>query len=128
MSASQKLLVERIADTYRLFCTVMAALAAATIAIMMLSTTADATARYVLNNPIPGVFELNEVLLVICFYMGLAWTQIERGHIRVTAFLYRGSERTRIKMDILAWIVTFVFVFLLRMSERGWSDGILSGP
>ncbi len=113
MSASQKLLVEKIADTYRLFCIVMAAVAGTTIAVMMLSTTADATARYLLNSPIPGVFELNEVILVICVYMGLAWTQIERGHIRVTAFVYRSHERTQVKTDILAWSVTFVFIFLL---------------
>jgi len=113
MSRSSQLLVEKIADTYKIFCTVMGAIAGSTIAIMMLSTTADATARYVINNPIPGVFELNEVILVICVYMGLAWTQIERGHIRVTAFLMRVSHRTEAMMNILAWTVTFVFIFII---------------
>ncbi|WP_319406128.1 TRAP transporter small permease [uncultured Desulfosarcina sp.] len=88
-------------------------LAAFTIALMILSTTMDATARYVLNSPIPGVFELNEVLLVVCVYMGLAWTQIERGHIRVTAFLMRFSDETEVKFVILAWVVTFIFIFIL---------------
>lgn len=109
----KRLLVERLADRYKVFCTYAAVLAAFTIALMILSTTMDATARYVLNSPIPGVFELNEVLLVICVYMGLAWTQIERGHIRVTAFLMRLSDETEVKFVILAWVVTFIFIFIL---------------
>jgi len=109
----KRLLVERLADRYKVFCTYAAVLAAFTIALMILSTTMDATARYLLNSPIPGVFELNEVLLVICVYLGLAWTQIERGHIRVTAFLMRLSDETEVKFIILAWVVTFIFIFIL---------------
>ncbi len=109
----KKLLVERLADRYTVFCTFTAVVAAITIALMMLSTTLDATARYALNSPIPGVFELNEVLLVICVYMGMGWTQIERGHIRVTAFLMRVSDRTEVKFNILGWAVTFIFLFIL---------------
>ena len=109
----EKLLVEKLSDRYATFCTFTAVLAGVTIALMMVSTTLDATARYVLNNPIPGIFELNEVLLVICVYMGLSWTQIERGHIRVTAFLMRVSSRTDAKFSILAWAVTFVFLFIV---------------
>jgi TRAP-type C4-dicarboxylate transport system permease small subunit len=111
--APSRLLVEKIADKYTMFCTASAVVAAVTIALMMLSTTLDATARYVLNNPVPGVFELNEVLLVICVFMGMAWTQIERGHIRVTAFLMRTTDRTGALFNILAWVVTFVFLLIL---------------
>jgi TRAP-type C4-dicarboxylate transport system permease small subunit len=113
VQSGERLLVEKIADKYGLVCTLTAVAAAFTIALMMLSTTLDATARYVLNSPSPGVFELNEVLLVICVYMGLAWTQIERGHIRVTALLMRVSEKTEAKFNILAWIVTFIFLFVM---------------
>ncbi len=109
----KRILVERLADRYTVFCTFTAVLAAITIALMILSTTMDATARYLINSPIPGIFELNEVLLVICVYMGMAWTQIERGHIRVTAFLMRVSEETEVKLNIFAWVVTFIFLFIL---------------
>jgi TRAP-type C4-dicarboxylate transport system permease small subunit len=109
----KRLLVERLADRYKVFCTYAAVVAAFTIALMILSTTMDATSRYLLNSPIPGVFELNEVLLVVCVYLGLAWTQIERGHIRVTAFLMRLSDETETKFIIFAWVVTFIFIFIL---------------
>ncbi len=114
-----RLLVERLADKYTVFCTITAVVAAVTIAMMMLSTTLDASARYVLNNPIPGIFELNEVLLVVCVFMGLAWTQIERGHIRVTAFLMQVSTEIEVKFEILAWVVTFAFLFIM-----GWQSAI----
>ena len=109
----KKLLVERLHKKYVLFCVIMAAFAGITIAIMMFSTTIDATARYLFNYPISGIFELNEVLLVICVYMGLAWTQIERGHIRVTALLEHVPKRVAVVLNILAWVVSFVFVFIL---------------
>lgn len=109
----KRILVERLSDRYTVFCTFTAVLAAVTIALMILSTTMDATARYLINSPIPGIFELNEVLLVICVYMGMAWTQIERGHIRVTAFLMRVSDETEVKFNIFAWVVTFIFLFIL---------------
>jgi len=112
-SPQEKLLVEKLADRYTVFCTFTAVLAAVTIALMMVSTTFDATARYVINRPIPGVFELNEVLLVICVYMGMAWTQVERGHIRVTAFLMRFSKESEIKCNILGWALTFIFLSIL---------------
>jgi TRAP-type C4-dicarboxylate transport system permease small subunit len=117
--SGQKLLVEKIADKYGVVCKATAVVAAVTIAAMMLSTTLDATARYVLNSPIPGVFELNEAMLVICVYMGLAWTQIERGHIRVTAFVMRLSKRAEVKFDILAWVATLIFLSIL-----GYQSGI----
>jgi len=114
MDRPQKmLLVERLADRYKDYCTFTAVLAAGSIALMMLSTTMDTSARYLVNSPIPGIFELNEVLLVICVFMGLAWTQIGRGHIRVKVFLMPLSDETQAKLNILAWVVTFIFLFIL---------------
>lgn len=118
--SSKKILVEKLADKYKLFCLIMGSLASCTIAIMILSTTFDATSRYLFNNPIPGVFELNEVLLVICAYMGLAWTQIERGHIRVTAVLMRVSPSTRAKLNILTWGLTFCLFFGAAKQSRSF--------
>jgi len=106
-------LVERIENKYRILSTALSSLSAITIALMMLSTTIDATARYVLNNPLPGIFELNEVLLVICVYMGITWTQMERGHIRVEIIVSRVSTKTRHSLNILSWVVALIFVAIL---------------
>lgn len=108
-----KPLIEKLAQKYKLFCSSMAIISGIAILIMILSTTLDTTSRYLFNTPIAGVFELNEVLLVICVYMGLAWTQIERGHIRVEAILVRVSSKTRHILNILAWVTTFLFMSIL---------------
>ena len=118
-------LIEEIARKYKVFCSLMAIISGITISIMILSTTLDTTSRYLFNNPIAGVFELNEVLLVVCIYMGLAWTQIERGHIRVEFLLARASPRTRHILNILAWTTTFLFVAILCwQTTKGAIDSI----
>lgn len=109
----QALLVTRVAQRYRVFCAVMGALAAVTIAVMILSTTSDTTSRYLFNHPLSGVFELNEALLVICVYMGLAWTQCKRGHIRVTVLLQHLSARQVTFMNLMGWLICLVFIFLV---------------
>lgn len=124
MDTTEKLtLVEKIENKYRVFSTALSSLSAITIAIMMLSTTIDATARYVLNKPLPGIFELNEVLLVICVYMGITWTQMERGHIRVEVIISRVSRNTRHILNILSWAVALIFVAILcYQTFQGFQD------
>lgn len=111
--SSQEPIVRIVARGYKYFCSISGVIAGATIFIMMFSTTTDTTLRFTLNFPIPGVFELNEVLLVVCVYLGLAWTQIERGHIRVVLILGRLSPKWAVTLDILCWIGCFIFLALL---------------
>ncbi len=118
-SDKQEPLVTRVARGYRIFCAVMGVLAAVTIAVMILSTTTDTISRYLFNYPLSGVFELNEALLVICVYMGLAWTQYKRGHIRVTVLLQHLSRRNVTRMNLVAWLVCLFFVFLV-----GWQSTV----
>ena len=54
-------------------------IAAAAIAMMIISTTVDTTSRYAFNYPIAGVFELNEVLLVIVVFMTVAGPRSPEG-------------------------------------------------
>ncbi|MBI5581056.1 MAG: TRAP transporter small permease [Deltaproteobacteria bacterium] len=92
-------------------------IAAAAIAMMMISTTLDTTSRYVFNYPIAGVFEFNEVLLVIAVFMTLSWTQEARGHTRVVLGLRRFSIRSAIKLDTLCWVLCFIFLAVM-----GWQS------
>jgi TRAP-type C4-dicarboxylate transport system permease small subunit len=39
------------------------------IGVMIVSTTADTTSRYALNYPLKGVFELNELLMVLVLFL-----------------------------------------------------------
>lgn len=112
-SSNRGLLVVRIAAGYKKICGVMGVISALTIAVMMLSTTTDTFSRYFFNYPLSGVFELNEVILVICVYLALAWTQFSRGHIRVNIFLQRLSSRNLAVMDMVAWSACLAFISLV---------------
>jgi TRAP-type C4-dicarboxylate transport system permease small subunit len=100
----------KITRWYRHFCTFFGVIAGLTILVMMLSTTIDTTLRYLFSRPIPGVFELNEVLLVVCVFLGLAWTQIERGHIRVVLILRKLPPKWIVVVDLLVWVICFVLI------------------
>lgn len=104
------LFLSKITRWYRHFCIFFGVIAGLTILVMMLSTTVDTTLRYVFSRPVPGVFELNEVLLAVCIFMGLAWTQVERGHIRVIFILRRLPPKWIVVIDLLVWIICFVFI------------------
>ena len=58
-------------------------LALLAIALMMISTVADVTGRYLLNYPIPGTVELNRTLLVYTAFLTLAYAQLKKRHMRV---------------------------------------------
>lgn len=120
--ADKKALVLTVSEYYKRFTIILAVISCSTIAIMMISTTIDTTARYLFNFPIAGVFEVNEVILVVCVFMGLAWCQIERGHIRVTILLARLSPKKALILDIMAWIVALSFVLIL--AQQTWHDAV----
>lgn len=116
-------LAEKIEQKYKVFSIGLSSISAVTIAIMMVSTTIDATVRFVLNTPIPGIFELNEVILVVCVFMGITWTQMERGHIRVEVVLMRVSPRTRHILNVFSWTVALIFVGILcYQTYQGFQD------
>jgi TRAP-type C4-dicarboxylate transport system permease small subunit len=115
-------LVYRVSEYYRRFATVLAVLSCATIGIMMFSTTIDTILRYLFNTPIPGIFELNEVILVVCVFMGLAWCQAQRGHIRVIMLLVRLTPRKALVLDTIVWVIAFAFVMILAIET--WHDAV----
>jgi TRAP-type C4-dicarboxylate transport system permease small subunit len=92
-------------------------IAAAAIAMMMISTTLDTTSRYAFNYPIAGVFELNEVLLVIAVFLTVCWTQ----EARRTHAGCLGDEKVfhaqRDQADTVCWIICFIFLALM-----GWQS------
>jgi TRAP-type C4-dicarboxylate transport system permease small subunit len=110
--------MEKFARWYKRFNIALVFNAGAAVALMIISTTLDTTLRYTFNFPIPGVFELNEVLLVITVYLGISWTQEERGHTRVVLWMRKLSIRNAVKMDIVCWLICLLFLGVM-----GWQSG-----
>ena len=55
--------------------------------LLMLLVAAAVTGRYLLNSPILAVDELSSYLVASLVFMGLAYTLVTDGHIRVTLLL-----------------------------------------
>jgi len=62
---------------------------------MMFITTGDVIARYFLNSPIPGAFELAELMLAGVVFFGLAYTAAQKRHIVVEILFVNLPERVR---------------------------------
>lgn len=59
-------------------------IAALILFIMMLLTGVDVIGRYFFNHPVPGAFELTEVLLVLLIFAGLPLVSGREEHVTIT--------------------------------------------
>lgn len=80
---------------------------------MVLSTMLDTVIRYVFSKSLPGVIEYNGILLAVLAFMGLAGTQLAKGHIQVTSFVARLNPRSQLRLEVVHLIVALVFVAVL---------------
>ncbi len=94
------------------------ALAAAVIFILMLLVSADVTGRYVFSHPVAGTFEAGEVLLVFIVFLGLAYSQYNKGHIRIELLTSRLPDRLKPLADMLTHAVGFA-MFAVIFYETG---------
>jgi len=74
--------------------------------IVMVLTVADVSFRYLINQPIPGTFELTEFLLVILTSFGLAYTALQDGHVTVDLVVRRFSPRTQAVIDAITCLIS----------------------
>jgi len=80
---------------------------------MMLGTTVDALFRTAAGQPVPGLFEMSELSMVMIVFMGLGWTQIDDAHIRVTLMKKWLPEATGRLFDSFAWFAAALVLALL---------------
>lgn len=112
--------------------------AAGIVMVMMCLTSIDVVLRYVFNSPLPGVYELQEFLLVGVVFLGLAYTQSLRGHINVDLLPNRLSPPVQIKLSILAHVTSLIIFAIITWQSgiRAWTalvtgqcrEGLISYP
>jgi TRAP-type transport system small permease protein len=95
---------------------------------MVIITMLDVFSRHLLNRAIPGVIELNEVLMVGIVFLGLGMAQKEKSHIRAELLVSRLSKGRRKLSDLLATICSLGFwgILLFQSAPRAW-DAFLTG-
>jgi TRAP-type C4-dicarboxylate transport system permease small subunit len=106
--------------------------------VMMFHITADVFGRDIFSKPIPGAYEISEMLMVLVVFLGLAYTQADGGHIRVELVLRFFPVRGRIIAEIFAhfvFLVVFAFFVwegarqaLISWHEREFLAGLINVP
>jgi TRAP-type C4-dicarboxylate transport system permease small subunit len=90
--------------------------------VMMLLTTSDVITRYFLAWPVPGTVELNELMLGVFAFLGIAYTQQVGGHVRVTIFVSWLPPQAGLVLDIIATFLSLIVASLL--AWQGWAMAI----
>lgn len=83
--------------------------------------------RYLFDTPIPGVYDIVQLLLIWVVFLSLSFTQKEERHIRVEIILRRLAPRTRIYFDIGSTIVGFVLCLLMswQAAKMAWNSAMI---
>ncbi|MDP2916322.1 MAG: TRAP transporter large permease subunit [Dehalococcoidia bacterium] len=85
---------------------------AGVLAAMMFLIAADVVLRYVFNSPIPGALDMSEFMLIIVFFLGVAYVGVKKGHVAVDLVTSRLSPKPR---EVLSSVTAFLSLLLFSM-------------
>lgn len=95
--------------------TALGAISATVLFTMMLVTAVDVAGRYLFSKPLPGGFELTEMMLAALIYCGLPLVSKRREHIVVDTFDPLMSRAVKRGLDMAAEVVC-----ALALGGIGW--------
>ena len=95
--------------------------AASIVVILMVMVVADIFGRKVLNKPVPMSYEVGACMLVFIVFMGLAYSQRQKAHIRVEILTLRMPPKIRAAMDLLAYTLGIGIYGLIFYETFKWS-------
>jgi TRAP-type C4-dicarboxylate transport system permease small subunit len=75
--------------------------------VMVCTIVPDSIGRFFFSKPIHGTLELNMLLMSAIVFLGLAWTQSQRGHVRVELLISRAKPTLRSALNIICWAIAF---------------------
>lgn len=94
-------------------CRWFAAIGGVALMAMMLLTVSSVTLRTVFGAPIPGDFELVELLSAVTVFCFLPWCQITGGNVLVDFFTMKAGARTNHALEALGDLIYLVIGALL---------------
>ena len=116
---------------------VLGATAGLVLFVMMLTTTVDVAGRYLFNTPLPGGFELTEIMLATLIYCALPLVSKQREHIVIDTFDFLMSPRVKRGFDVLSDVICslvlsgigyLIFRRAVRVAEYGDTTNVLKLP
>lgn len=78
---------------------------------MMLLITADVILRSVFNKPVPGTFELIEVMMGVVVSLSLAYCGVRRGHVSVELLTDNLPDNLQKIIGVIHSVVCIIFFF-----------------
>ncbi len=72
---------------------------------MMLLVCADVTGRYVMKHPLPGTFEIVSVIMPAIVFLGVAYAEYLKKHLRVEILSEHLSEKARDALNLFLWLI-----------------------
>ena len=115
----------------------LSATSAGVLFLMMAITAVDVTGRYVFNKPLPGGFEMTELLLAALIYCGLPLVSWRREHIVIDTFDRYFPPRLKRALDVIAEVLCSATLFGLawlvfrraaRVADYGDTTNVLKLP
>jgi TRAP-type C4-dicarboxylate transport system permease small subunit len=85
---------------------------------MMLLTSAEVFSRGLFSLPIPGTVELSSFLLAVFILLGIAYTQQQKGHVRVTILLNKLPQKAAAALDCFTTLLCLFIVSIIVW--QGW--------
>jgi len=79
--------------------------------VLMMLTAVDVVGRYVLNRPLPGAFEITEMMLAALIYCGLPLVSQRREHIVIDTFDPYMPRALKRGLDVLAEVICSASLF-----------------
>lgn len=104
---------------------------------MMMLTVVDVVGRYFFSKPIIGSYELTQFMMAGVVFLGLAYTQVNKGHVAVTYITNKLSQKTQVAIRFATNILSLGFLALMvrqglsqaqLYSQRGITSNIFEVP
>jgi TRAP-type C4-dicarboxylate transport system permease small subunit len=105
--------VERLTDLTERATLWLARASAVGLALMTVLTFFDVIGRYFFNSPIVGTVEVTELLMGLIVYLGIGYTTITHGHIRVDIVITHLPSRLQAVLDVITLAISIIFAVLI---------------
>ena len=100
----------------------MGALGSLCIIVITIAMLAEVVGRYVFGHSFLGVVELVEMLMAFIFFALLSYTQLLKGHLRLSLFIDRLPPRILLPLE--AVVLLMVLALFCLMAWQAWSEAI----
>jgi TRAP-type C4-dicarboxylate transport system permease small subunit len=90
--------------------------------LMMFLTISDVFLRKVFSRSILGTVEVTEFMMLFVVFLGLAYTEVLNGHIKVDLFIGRLGKKGRGFVDLVTQFVCFVLSGILAWAALVYSE------